>query len=181
MFLGLSATGINREVSFSIESANQCLQNKVRCLAIPRLAVMKMAVRLAVVGMLYKEREKIREDDFEYLPSCQTIARGILPSLHHIVTQEEVTFSKDQGTKDVVPDCDINTLGTRGAILPYASDFFCIICHAELCNVYYRCIGCEVLLDKDFIICNRCSTKNDRFHDMVMGLDKDMDLSDIKW
>ena len=181
MFLGLSATGINREVSFTIESANQCSQHKVQCLAIPRLAVMKMAEQLAVMGMLYKQRETVREDDFEYLPLSQTIARGILPSLSHIVTQEE-GLTLTQATSNVVPDCDINTLGTKGAIDPNGSHFFCIICHAELCNVYYQCIGCIKLLDKEFNICHQCyNTKKGKFNDMEMGLDKDTDPSDIKW
>lgn len=180
MFLGLSATGINREVAFTVESANQCAQNKVRCVAIPRAAVMKMADQIAESGVLDDEGEKDREDDFEYKPSSRTIARGILPTLRHILREEQGGVMDDV-TKDVEPDCDINTLGTKGAIDPNGSDFFCIICHAELCNLYYRCEGCEKLLDKDYFICFRCYHTNKHIYDKEMGLDKDIDESKIKW
>ena len=178
MFLGLSATGINREVAFTIESANQCARKTVRCLAIPRAAVMKMADQIAELGD--DDGEKGREEDFEYQPSSRTIARGILPSLRHIVRQE-LGEIMDEGTKDVEPDCEINTLGTEGAIDPNGSDYFCILCHAELCNLYYRCQGCEKLLNKDYNICFRCYNKKLYTRDMEMGLDKDNEHSKINW
>jgi hypothetical protein len=143
---------------------------------------MKMAEQLAVMGMLYKQRQTVREDDFEYLPLSQTIARGILPSLRHIVTQEEDITLIKATTSNVVPDCDIKAKGTKGAIDPNGSHFFCIICHAELCNVYYQCMGCMNLLDKEFNICHRCHDNGKEiFKDMEMGLDKDTDPADIKW
>jgi hypothetical protein len=40
---------------------------------------------------------------------------------------------------------------------PYGdSDFDCKICRKELSNVYYHCDGCEILLSKDFNICQDC-------------------------
>ena len=180
MFQGLSATGINREVAFTVESANQCVKQKVRCVAIPRAAVMKMADQIAELAVLDDEGEKDREEDSECNPSSRTIARGILPTLRHIVREEQGNIM-DEATKDVEPDCNINTLGTKGAIDPNGSNFICMICEAELYNLYCRCEGCEKILDKDYNICFRCYSNQQYMYDMDMGFDKDNDKSKIIW
>ena len=172
--------GINREVAFTIESADQCAQKRVRCMAIPRAAVLKMADQIAELGVLDDDSEKGSDEDFEYKPSSITIARGILPSLRHIVGQEK-GIQLPVGGKEVEPDCNINTLGTKGEINPNGNDFFCIVCHAELSNLYYRCRGCEKLLDKDYNICYRCYEGKEHYSHMEMGLDRDTDPAKINW
>ena len=170
-FTGLSAMGINQQLSFCLDSANQCIKEKVRCLSITRLAIIKLATNLPDED----EDENGRENEFEHLPSNIDIARGILPSLRHVLHQEEVNLSGDE----VVTDSRVNTLNTANKVDPWGSDFFCIICFAELCNLYYRCSGCAKLLDKDYNICSRCY--NDKAHhaDMDMGFDQGGGVSDI--
>ena len=172
--MGLSAMGINRQLAFCLESANQCIEPKIRCLAIPRAAIVKMASTLHEGD----ENDNRRTNEFEYLPSLQDMARGILPSLRYVLNEEEKGDLCRSRGDDVVTDSRVNTLNKQGCIDPYGSDFFCIICHAELCNVYYRCVGCEKLLDKDYNICFRCYKHKMFLDDMEMGLDKDGELSE---
>lgn len=41
-------------------------------------------------------------------------------------------------------------------VLSLPSDYVCRICHAELSNSYYHCMGCEELLAEDMNICLNC-------------------------
>ena len=173
--MGLSAMGINRQLSFCLESANQCSTEKVRCLATPRLAIIKLASKLSEED----ENENSRDNEFEYLPSNIDIARGILPSLRHVISQEAKLPGGEEDLYETRPDSSINTLNTNGAIDPHGSDFFCIICFKELGNLYYRCKGCDKLLDKDYNICRLCYESKLYTNDKEMGFTKEIDDLEI--
>jgi hypothetical protein len=174
MFMGLSAEGINRQLSFCLESANQCKESKLQCLAIPRLAILKLASKIPDEEC---ENENSRDDEFEYLPSTMAIARGILPSLRHVLSLELGMSCGEEGMVEAVPDSCVNTLNTKGYIDPHGSDFHCIICKFELCNLYYRCMGCDVLMDKDYNICVRCYKDKSYLDEMDMGFGKGRETS----
>jgi len=174
MFLGLSDMAINRQVAFILESANQCRKEKVGCLAIPRAAIIKLAYTLAEDG----RDENDSDDEFDYLPSTIDIARGILPSLQYVIEEEVTKSGVKTDWKTEKTDSQINSLNRSNMIDPYGSDFFCIICKAELCNLYYNCKGCEKLLDKEYNVCFRCYKDKKYLSDRDMGFDTEVNKSE---
>ena len=123
---------------------------------------------------ILRERKKEQlsgDDDTVFYPSWKNIARGLLPSLRHVLG-EEIAPERDTVTKTASTDCSLRHMGDYGAMEPHGNDYYCVVCQCEMPNLYYSCNGCEKLLDKDYKICARC-LGNERFNESrVMGLDK---------
>ena len=182
MFRGVTAEGINREILTSIECAALNRKYGVLSLAIPELSLMQMARTLAPKpeegsSLPGAYRESLLAFDnyssgFEtfkkgFMPSTSTLCKGIFPALQYVIKQHIYAMnvaerlksnSKERHKRVSVverPNAWENPI--TFALDPYGNtDFFCKLCHKELSNVYLHCVGCEVILSKDFNICLEC-------------------------
>ena len=159
--MGVTAQGVNREFSTSLECAYLCRKrNDCKPLGIPETAFLQLAKRLPRKAsqanhgqLLFKG---VTPSYTECRPPWKTIAKGILPSLRHVVNQGSKIGCKEE----CVPESQFNPL-TR-PIDPFGNDYTCVICNRELANTYFRCEGCQELLLKDYNICDECFAE-DRF------------------
>ena len=143
--MGISAEGIQREMSATLDSAALCRANGAKPLAIPNTAILKLAVLLTgkskfpnVTGQLY--------------PSRQAILGGILPSLRDVITRETRCKEKDAIETTVT---DFSNDPDQGD----GNDYYCKLCSAELANEYFQCHGCLIRLNEEFNICFDCDDK----------------------
>lgn len=182
MFRGVTAEGINREILTSIECAALNRKCGVLSLAIPELSLMQMARTLApkpeegsALPGAYRE-SLLAFDNYSsgfetfkkgFMPSTSTLCKGIFPALQYVIKQHIYAMnvaerlksnSKERHKRVSVverPNAWENPI--TFALDPYGNtDFFCKLCHKELSNVYLHCVGCEVILSKDFNICLEC-------------------------
>lgn len=187
--MGVTAQGINREVAMAIECADRLRDEDVenknrqreRPLGFPRLAVLNCAAKLPLrtEAPVSVRRKGIlsEDDDTAFTPSWKNIARGILPSLRYLISEEKGSSTDAVTSITGKTDCAIQTLSAEyyGIIDPYANDYNCILCLCELANLYYSCNGCEYLLDKEYKICSKCLQRKMYNENRVMGLDKEKD------
>jgi hypothetical protein len=177
MFMGVTAEGMNREVASTLECTLLCRENSCKSLAIPETAILKLASLIPPeIDPQHSPEEYIHEKtafiDDEFRPSWKDIARGILPSLKHIV-KKELNAGNSKSTRKVrsnhnemQPDSTFDS--SRAAIDPFGNDYFCKLCDHELSNTYYHCDGCETLLSKDFNICSLCFEEKKFLQDISM-------------
>lgn len=186
--MGLSEQGINREVAASIECADLARKHKDKPLGKPRQAVIKLASLIPPYWKDDSVRERKRmlttdDEALRELPSWETIARGILPSLRYILREFE--SGQQSGKKEdgkILPDIYPNQKNYRGFVDPYASWFHCESCHCELANLYYSCDGCENLLRREYNLCLVCYKNDERDPRAVYGgFDDDVETNQINW
>lgn len=167
MFRGHGAAGINREVAASIETSELCRTRKLQCLATPETALLNLAMSLQVQS---KMRKGATFQYSSFVPSetlyCGTsmleLCRGILPSLYHIITRDYGAPASEPISEEAVlaknstVDMNQNPMDETKTVDPRGNDFYCILCSAELSNMYYHCNGCENHLCLDYNICQQC-------------------------
>jgi hypothetical protein len=107
-------------------------------------------------------------------PDPLTVLKGLLPSLLHIIRRHKA--AEDMARCAAVKTANASGEESRSRVIvalrpdtwenpqlftvdPHGNDFFCKLCSEELSNVYLHCIGCEVLLNKDFNICVSCHSE----------------------
>jgi hypothetical protein len=177
MFMGVTAEGMNREVASTLECTLLCRENRCKSLAIPETAILKLASLIPPeIDPQHSPEEYIHEKtafmDDEFRPSWKDIARGILPSLKHVVNKELNTANSKStrnfrsNRKEIHPDSTFDS--SRAPIDPFGNDYFCKLCDHELSNTYYHCDGCETLLSKDFNICSLCFEERKFLQDISM-------------
>ena len=170
MYIGISADGINRELSSTLECASLCREyHTSKSLAIPETALLKLASTLP-----QKIDEQSRERPLfdgpamarlEWRPTYMEICRGILSSLRHVVNRECKTLDCHVEV-DTCPDSCSDYFNRT--VDPFGNDYFCKLCDQELSNTYFHCEGCETLLGKDFNICSQCLVENKFLQNKVM-------------
>ncbi len=182
-YRGVTCEGINREIVASLECSYYNRVNKKLSLAIPETALLMMAQDLTAanpsvcnnansmgnpnINLLPSSANLQHQQRFE--PSRQDILRGILPSLHFVVNQhckfeqEAKSFKNEeehgpciQQSKTPWPNCSQDP--EHATVEPYGN-FFCRFCRCELSNLYFRCEGCEKILQKHLNICWSCFEK----------------------
>jgi len=176
MYRGSSAEGINREISSVLEAIVLNRRNGRVSLAIPEFSLFQMAKLLnpgqTSIGSKLKNliafgKGNTQSSNSPSLPDSNTICRGILPSLKHVIKQQLETLRNastsasrsDARGKRVTLARRPNTQEdpAKFPLDPYGCDgFACKLCSRELSNVYFHCDGCEQLLSKDFNICVEC-------------------------
>lgn len=169
--MGVTADGINRELASTLECASFCRPHEsCKSLAIPETAILKLATRLPSSIDDDSRRDPVFDElpgaYTEYRPSLLEVARGILPSLRHVVTRDCAGGAQpDEENADPLPDTHPDS---GNAIDPFGSDYFCIICFHELANTYFHCCGCEALLAKDFNVCSQCFNEGAHVRNKLM-------------
>ena len=183
--MGITAEGINREVAATLECATLCRQHQSsKSLAIPETAIFKLASRLPPTNDQPSRQEPLFGRQVvastEYRPTWKEIARGILPSLNHVVKRDRKANDCDECgstkrrrtitgialTVDAVPDRKRDP--SLHSIDPHGNDYFCKLCDQELSNPYFHCGGCEKLLAKDFNICSQCFAERKFLQNILM-------------
>jgi len=168
MYQGITAEGTNREIVSILECTNLNRKHMKQSLAIPETCILLMAQDLL-------KRPASSDDHTTMLPFLKpepslpddklNRLRGLFPSLQHVVGLHEQAIHCIEGkmeTKTWDQELEIvrvpNTWQNPNlcTVDPYGNDFFCKLCSAELSNVYMHCVGCELLLNKDFNICICC-------------------------
>jgi len=175
MYRGATPDGINREVSTMLECASLNRLHGAQSLAIPETSILQTATTmltrvtqtshgknksLSLLGF----KEAIHGNQMECsCPSPNSILKGLLPSLEHVVRRHKSAADTALQTKAnsvaVVlfakhPDSWENP--QIFSVDPFGNDFFCKLCSEELSNIYMHCDGCEKILNKDFNICVNC-------------------------
>jgi hypothetical protein len=185
--MGLSAEGINREVSSSLECASLCRQHKTsKSLAIPETAIIKLASILPSIKDRLSRQEPLlivpAVSYSEYRPPWKDLARGILSSLRYVVKRdcnEHYDYCESIEPRQTNPDPkgfvlnvdkvpDSHRDAYEHPIDPFGNDYFCKLCDQELSNTYFRCNGCEKLLAKDFNICSQCFDEREFLQNIEM-------------
>ena len=181
--MGLSPDGINREVSSILEWANICKYERANPLAIPEVAVYKMATLIPL-----DETERVDGDDKlekgTVKPSWTSMARGLLPSLRYLVNRDisngrnDATNNRSRGTKGkpkttdgnvIVPDCRADNRGEYVVDAYDKTSYYCETCDCELSNLYFSCDGCVRLLNREFNLCFDCYHQEEYRRDVAMG------------
>ena len=176
--MGISAEGINREVSATVESATLCKYTTAKPLAIPETALYKLADLLVRVGTENSDNPSWTLEELhgaskgQYFPAGQDIVRGILPSLRHVVSRDtrSVVSSHPQTQKSILvePDNSRDTLVHAFTIDPYGNDYYCKTCESEIANLYFQCNGCILRVGREFNICFDCYTKSKHLKNVFM-------------
>jgi hypothetical protein len=176
MYRGITAAGINREITSTLECAALNRKHEKHSLAIPELSLLQMARTIAPsltpstvgsVGGLAFGSSKSASSYQPVDPTVEEVCRGILPSLDFVVQKHLLALEKAEATKGgginygervtVAERPNSHENPSLFPVDPYGNgDFFCKLCLKELSNVYFHCDGCEVLLSKDFNICQEC-------------------------
>ena len=164
MFLGTSAEGINREVSSTIECARLCKNTAAKPLAIPETAIFNLAI--------LSKKGEFPQEEAQYYPETKDIAKGILPSLRHLISRE-TRKKAAQMSIPILPDSSQDIHKSEFTFDPYANDFYCKICNSELANQYFRCDGCVHRLNQDLKICLECHESGKYFQYIIMKPETD--------
>lgn len=163
--MGISAKGINREMSATLECATLCRSTGAKPLAIPETAILKLAQKLATRKNLFPTAEA--EAKNVCVPLEQDILKGILPCLRYVISRQT------RATEHTLTKTDTSQfLEDEFSFDPKGSDYYCKICSAEIANEYYQCQGCFELLDKEFNICFDCHSDKKYLKDIPMRLVK---------
>jgi hypothetical protein len=154
MFMGIAAEGIKREISATLESVALCRENRVKALAIPNTAILKLAALLTETRNLpvAKASALLFPSRNQYYPLRKDIVNGILPFLPDLIQRE--TMSHATGF-DTFPDFSIDPR-EQFAFDPAGNDYYCKLCHSEIANQYYQCLGCLQHINHEFNICYNC-------------------------
>ena len=180
LFRGFTASGIDNEISTSLSSTKIGQQHRTLCLGIPETVLLNMAKQM--ITQCDSQKEK--------LPAPKTVLKGIKRSLFEVVDTHSRWYSKFQTSwNDTSVDdfrdkkhlvtienkTDANISGLN-SINPYSNDFYCIICHKELSNMYLHCFGCDKLLGKDYNLCMDChgNKEYENLHEMHHEPDESM-------
>ena len=154
-FLGYTAEGINREMTYSLERAllNRKGSPPKPSLAIPRLCLLSWCK--ASIGKF--QSSDLNPDD---LQRDRNILMGLLPSLEFVVAEELQVFRVWNESHPQTETHDIPLSSENPNVCsmdPHDySDYTCKICLQELPNHFLHCNGCEALLEKDFNVCVEC-------------------------
>jgi len=156
MYTGVTEDGIKAEVTETLSSSKLAVLNGVLSLAIPESCISALARNYIASYKATSNQTYISK------------LKGIYPGLNQIMKQQLKEFenAKSQASDQNViiedkPDSKKNP--EKVTIDPFGNDFFCRLCRKELSNIYMHCEGCEVLLEKDFNICNDCH-RRERLH-----------------
>jgi hypothetical protein len=167
---GVTAGGINEEVSTVLEGTILNKKKLVRSLAIPELCLLQMATFVpGKAEEVPDEQSFLRNFELEnqkkwlYEPPIDIVCQGILPGLEFVVEKYQRCHCVANDSLVRGEQLNVALIGDKvenpevALLDPYGSeDFDCKICRMELSNVYFHCDGCEVLLNKDFNICQDC-------------------------
>ena len=103
MFHGVSAEGIQREVSFTLKSAKLCRDHDQESLANPATALLHMAHHLKVPSNAFCG-SRAGPGSVTVMPDCEKVCRGILPSLIDVVKEEKLMASQTGLDRASIPD-----------------------------------------------------------------------------
>jgi hypothetical protein len=188
---GATPEGMNREVCTILEGAILNRKVGVRSLAIPEMCLLQMARRIpATPSTQIVEQSFLRKllaaetkwkDRAIFEPPREDICEGILPCLSYVANRHINSLqagpcdSNKRGERlEIAPKPDTQENPEKCPLDPYGdSDFDCKICRTELSNVYYHCYGCEMLLSKDFNICESCYLQKKFMVKVIMHPTKD--------
>jgi len=171
---GVTALGVHKEVSHSIDAALMNRKCGRRSLATPELSLLQMARELAPFEMkkrplfgFFPSSTKLPSYQEEKQRRNLDTLRGLLPSLRSVVNEhiqvmqrtkasvskscqrgERISLSERPNAQENPETCPLDPYGNSG--------FLCKLCHKELSNPYFHCDGCEELLQLDFNICHKC-------------------------
>ena len=159
--MGSDACGINRQLAATIEYATVRGQDGrfAKSLAVPETCVLQL------VSEIQWNHGNWAANNHSS-PSLKEVARGILPCLRYIVERE----TKDASALILK---EPRSFARGSTIEPHGNDYFCRICNRGLPNLFFHCMGCEILLGKDFDICADChaNEKYRCYHTMDQNTD----------
>ena len=155
MYRGVTSAGINREVASMLECSALNRLNGTQALAIPELALMRN------VGMLVSDLTTVCDEDLDedfgddYHNTRHDDAirderdreelRGYLPSLKYLVGRHV-----EAACKQPLSPYNRNTIrACRFVDAMEHGKYQCLLCKTELSNVYFKCVGCEIHLNKE--------------------------------
>ena len=177
MFMGITAEGIQRELSATLESVALCRENGVKPLAIPNTAILKLAVLLTKTRNLPKasalltKTRNLPEASALLFPSRKQlyplrkdIVNGIFPHLQDVIHRETRSHVTGFFT---VNDFSINP-HNKFTFDPDGNDYYCKLCHSEIANQYYQCLGCLQHIHQEFNICYDCYEDADYRESVIM-------------
>jgi hypothetical protein len=162
-FMGHTAEGINREMTYALESAfrNRNFVPPKQSLGIPKLCLLKLCAQ----SESHLSAGKPEDPEFH-----RNLLRGLLPTLEFII-RHEICMVAGAGPQKL-PNTSENP--SVFPIDPYdVAGYQCSLCYHELANTYMHCWGCEQLLQKDFNVCIQCYglRKHRCFHVMNINVD----------
>lgn len=163
-FRGVTSEGIHRETTSMLES-QYLLREGLMSLATSRAALFAMARNVCV-----EEGEGetlIRVDRNHFDIADRSIAKGIAPAVKYVIRQELEIYREIEkiATKSRLPALNVCKIieetdqepdPETSQIDPFANDYVCHGCGAELENVYLHCFGCERISGKDYNLCGKC-------------------------
>ena len=203
MFMGITAEGIQRELSATLESVALCRENGVKPLAIPNTAILKLAVLLTKTrnlpkasalltktrnlpkasALLTKTRNLPKASALQtktrnlpeasallfpsrkqLYPLRKDIVNGIFPHLQDVIHRETRSHVTGFFT---VNDFSINP-HNKFTFDPDGNDYYCKLCHSEIANQYYQCLGCLQHIHQEFNICYDCYEDADYRESVIM-------------
>lgn len=169
MFAGITADGINREVTTSVDNAERNRRHETaKSLAIPETAILKIASIVSTMESPWDGGTLPTSlSNMTYRPSIEKLAQGILPALRYIIHRDYplidhvVAQSSFLDGRSKHASFETDTLPDSHAVVstidPYGSfGYSCRLCAQELSNLYFHCNGCEIILKKDYNICSQC-------------------------
>ena len=155
MYRGVTSAGINREVSSMLECSALNRKNGTQALAIPELTLLRNA------GVLVSDLTAFGDDiddlnclsstnDDERGKACRDardqrdrdVLQGYLPSLKYLIGRHIEAARKQPFDDTGARSCSFVDAMKHG-------EHSCLLCKAELSNVYFKCVGCETYLNKE--------------------------------
>ena len=190
MFRGVTAEGINREICSVLECTILNRKHGKVSLAIPELSLLQMArvfpscgARVpadvdTMLGCRMMKKSSVCRAIKCPLTEARDVLRGMLPGLEYVVGHHLTVMGSAENRSRLTGRGERVTVAKRPnahenpnlfPVDPYGShDFNCKLCSKELANVYFHCDGCEVILSKDFNICQECHAEKKFMHMIQM-------------